>query len=89
MSVAGPTVPSLVSELAVPISTSPVGSVASFTVNVAVPPDSVVSSRELVVDVAGDTAIPAVSSSVKVSETPPPDTVPAPWPLVSAAVTVT
>ena len=88
VSVDGPTVPSPVSELATPISTSPVGSVASFTVNVAVPPDSVVSSREPV-DVAGDTASPAVSSSVSVSATPPPDTVPTPWPLASTAVTVT
>ena len=65
VSTAGAAVPSSVSELATSSSTSPVGSLSSFTVNVAVPPDSVVRSR-LVVDVAGDTETPAVSSSVRV-----------------------
>ena len=65
VSTAGITVPSAVSELATSSSTSPVGSLSSFTVNVAVPPDSVVRSR-LVVDVAGDTETPAVSSSLRV-----------------------
>ena len=76
------TVPSVVSELATPSTTFPVGSLSSFTVKVFVPPDSVVRSR-VVVDVAGDTANPAVSSSVTVSvtldgaDTPlPPETVP-------------
>ena len=64
----GDTVPSAVSVLATPSTTSPVGSLSSFTVKVAVPPSSVVPSRE-VVDVDGDTANPAVSSSVKVSVT--------------------
>ena len=76
------TVPSPVSELATPSTTSPVGSLDSFTVNVAVPPSSVVRSRDDD-DVAGDTANPAVSSSVSVSSPPagadtplPPETAP-------------
>ena len=61
----GAAVPSSASELATPSTTFPVGSLSSSTVNVAVPPDSVVASR-IVVEVDGDTAIPAVSSSSKV-----------------------
>ena len=53
------------SELATSSATSPVGSLSNATVNVAVPPDSVVRSR-LVVEVAGDTETPAVSSSARV-----------------------
>ena len=65
VSTAGITVPSSVSVLATSSATSPVGSLSNRTVNVAVPSDSVVRSRE-VVDVAGDTETPAVSSSVRV-----------------------
>ena len=49
--------------------TSAVGSLDSFTVNVAVPPSSVTRSRSDD-DVTGDTTNPAVSSSVSVSVTP-------------------
>ena len=58
----GDTAPSVVSELATPSTTSPVGSVSSVTVKVARPPASVVCSRDDV-DVAGATETPAVSSS--------------------------
>ena len=53
------------SVLAAASTTFPVGSLFSSTANVAVPPDSVVTSRS-VADVDGDTTIPAVSSSVRV-----------------------
>ena len=86
VSTAGAAVPSSVSELATSSSTSPVGSLSSRTVNVAVPPDSVVTSR-LVADVAGDTATPAVSSSARVSDAPV--TIPTPWPFAALPVTVT
>ena len=80
------TVPSAVFELATPSTTSPVGLVASFTVNAAVPPDSVVRSRD------GDTTNPAVSSSVMVSDAPVTVIVSelaAAWPFAAVPVTVT
>ena len=62
------TAPSVVSEITTPSTTSPVGLLSSFTVKVSVPPSSVVRSRD-VDDDDGDTANPAVSSSVSVSVT--------------------
>ena len=70
----GDTVPSAVSELATPSTTFPVGSLASFTENVAVPPPSVVPSGDDA-EVDGDSANPAVSSSARVSAAPVTDTV--------------
>ena len=80
------TVPSVVSELATPSTTSLVGLVASFTVNAAVPPDSVVRSRSDA-DGAGDSTSAATSSSVMVSDAPV--TVPAPWLFCAVPATVT
>ena len=57
---AGDTVPSVASLLLTPIVTSPVGWVSSTTVNVAVPPASVVAP------LIGETVIPAVSLSMLV-----------------------
>jgi len=62
--VTGLTVPSDGSELASPTVTSAVGAALSTTVNVAVPPASVVVSP-----LVGLTVMPAVSSSVLVTET--------------------
>ena len=59
----GETVPSVVSELLTPIVTLAVGWLLSLTVNVAVPPASVVLPLMLL------TVKPAVSSSVLVTET--------------------
>ena len=61
---AGAAPPSVASELDSPIVTSAVGWLASTTVNVAVPPASVVTSPAV-----GLTVIPAVSSSWLVADT--------------------
>ena len=60
---AGPTVPSVVSPELRPTVTSAVGRDVSTTVNVAVPPASVVGPE------IGETVIPALSLSVFVTET--------------------
>ena len=65
---AGDTVPWAVSVLATSSTTSPVGSLSSTTVKVAVPPASLVRSRD-VADGVGDTVTPAVSSSALVAYT--------------------